>query len=270
MQHFSSTLQRLAARSSGGNGAPGLNNGAAPHPSMPLTGIYGSGKIVFFPNNTVFTVPTGVLKIRVRLWGAGATALGDNGGGGGGGGFALGEFNVVPGQQYAVTVGAGTSSFGALMSATAGSGINPGIGIGGDLQSSGGKSRATRNIGGGGVGGLLGPGGSVFTFTNGSYVPGGAGHVGGAGAGGRVGIRSLFADVGQAPAMASLDFIGLGGGNGGPGGGGAPAGNGGIGTVNGLNGFPGGFPGGGGGGTDENTSQIVGGAGALGFGALEY
>ena len=98
-----------------------------------------TGEQVFTSSGT-FTVPAGITRIRVRCWGGGgaggSSGVGGNvGGGGGGGSYAEGFYTVVPGTQYSVTVGVGgtgvsgaggnnglTSSFGALCSATGGSG----------------------------------------------------------------------------------------------------------------------------------------------------
>ena len=136
-------------------------------------GEFGSGKWRVFGVSSTFTVPAGVTKIRVRVVGGGA---GGGGGavlrGGSGGGYAHGVFNVTPGSAYTVTVGlggaagigsnyggsGGTSSFGALISATGGvNGSTPvaGVGTGGDFQASGGIG----GYGGGAAGSQLGDGG---------------------------------------------------------------------------------------------------------------
>ena len=91
-----------------------------------------------------FTVPAGVSRIRAIVVGAGGggacsktTYYGGNGGGGGG--FAMGEYDVIPGQVLAITVGGsgsgsssnntkagngGSSSVGSLLSATGGQGAD--------------------------------------------------------------------------------------------------------------------------------------------------
>jgi hypothetical protein len=78
-----------------------------------------SNKVVF-TSTQIFTVPQGVSKIKVELWGAAGGGGGggaysysynlNNGGTGGGGGYASQEFVVSAGQQYNVTVGAGGSA----------------------------------------------------------------------------------------------------------------------------------------------------------------
>lgn len=58
-----------------------------------------------------FTVPAGVSRIRAIVVGAGGGGACSKttyyaGNGGGGGGFAMGEYDVTPGQVLAITVGA--------------------------------------------------------------------------------------------------------------------------------------------------------------------
>ena len=67
----------------------------------------------FSPGTYTFTVPTGVKKVRAVVVGAGGGGGASQdyyyygGDGGGGGGFAMGEYDVTPGQQITVTVGSG-------------------------------------------------------------------------------------------------------------------------------------------------------------------
>ena len=133
-------------------------------------GEYGSGLWQVFTSSGTFTVPSSVTKIRVRVLGAGCG--GTNGGRGGcGGGYAFGEFAVTPGAAYTVTIGAGgvggaspsaggTTSFGALISATGGTTSAGGVGVGGDYQSTGGVSANSTASGGGASGSQLGNGGN--------------------------------------------------------------------------------------------------------------
>jgi hypothetical protein len=77
-------------------------------------------------------VPLGVTGVKVRIWGgggAGGAGFNGPGGGGAGGGYCEGFYAVTPGEVIAITVGnggagsgqnGGTSSFGALASATGG------------------------------------------------------------------------------------------------------------------------------------------------------
>ena len=65
------------------------------------------------------TVPQGVYQVLAAVWGgSGAGVAAATAGGGGGGGFAMGIFDVVPGQVLpTITIGAasGTSSFGTFL-----------------------------------------------------------------------------------------------------------------------------------------------------------
>jgi hypothetical protein len=172
-----------------------------------------TGKGYIYPfgsNNSMFwtsvgthdwTVPSGITQIRARVLGGGGGGNGgetsgvvNKGTGGGGGGFAMGVFDVTPGDVITVTVGAfgeggrldtgnlpssgGTSSVGALISATGGgagtldttpstaiAGGRGGAGTGGDFQADGGtafsSSPAGEAGGGGGAGSQLGNGGDA-------------------------------------------------------------------------------------------------------------
>lgn len=166
-------------------------------------GEFGNGLWRIFNENGTFVVPANVSKIRVRVVGAGGgRGTGGVGGGGGGGGYAHGEFNVAPGQSFAVTVGVGgsqidggSSSFGALISATGGkkgnhlspyNGGDGGVGVGGDFQASGGKggtgdSSGSPRCGGGAAGSQLGDGGTGGNFVSGTLTSGGGGVGGGKG-----------------------------------------------------------------------------------------
>lgn len=219
-------------------GAPGLNNGAAPSPSNPITGIYGSGMVRFFTTTTAFIVPPGCTRLRVRGWSPG-------------GGSANG----------------GTVSFGSYVSATGGQagtvGVSGagGVATGGDINFDG---SAGDNLGnGGGAPSVMGPGGP--------------GPRGGAGAGDEHGFTGAKFDATQSGYGGTgsnqigishiLDFIatGAGGHNGSNisgtarGGDGANGGGGGGSTVNGGGGR-GGFPGGGAG---NGASIKAGGSGAF-------
>lgn len=169
-----------------------------------------------------FTVPTGVYRLRYRVWGGGGGSggcgsAGQTAGGAGGGGYSEGVASVTPGQTVPCTIGAagtaggpggtggtgGTTSFtaGALtVSATGGSGSSNGIGSGGNGAAggtgSGGKNNLTGAGGCSGSGSTGGPGGM-----------GGSAPQGGGGGGGATGT----AQSGQTP----------GGGAGGPGAAGA-------------------------------------------------
>jgi len=143
---------------------------------MPALGKIGLSEPLHFFSSTTITVPAGVHKARVIVFGAGGAGGGvknDSLGaasGGAGGGYAEGMINVVPGETATITVGTGgvssslqgtgsaggTSSFlvaSKTISATGGGGgttsitngvatvaPTPGVGTNGDINSSGGIS----------------------------------------------------------------------------------------------------------------------------------
>lgn len=160
----------------------------------------------YFIANGTFIVPDFIYKLKVQIWGGGAGGAslsgGVYGGGGGGGGYAMGIFNVTPGQAIGYTVGAGGSGGGSpsgsggtstflTMSATGGAGGttsgasstggNGGSGSGGleNIRGQGGQSPTSGNVthgmGGdspkGGSGGVLSP---TQANANGQ-LPGGGG-----------------------------------------------------------------------------------------------
>jgi len=180
-----------------------------------------AGRQVFAANGT-FVVPAGVYAVTVRVWGAGggggggaSAANGFAGTGGAGGGYAERRCAVTPGQNVAVTVGAGgarggaggaggaggSSSFGAFCSATGGAGGQhqaitgttqsaPGAGTGGDINGVGGPGSqvfppsGSAGIGGFGGAGAFGGGGSSHSIgaaSNGAFPAGGGGGAGGTG-----------------------------------------------------------------------------------------
>ncbi|WP_323965803.1 glycine-rich domain-containing protein [Aeromonas hydrophila] len=161
------------------------------------------------PGTRQLIIPTGWSKIRVAVVGGGGSGRNVTnkdqhgfGGGGGGGGYAEIELDVVPGQTFTYTVGAGgdlnqdggTTSFGALLSATGGKtatdnttvaskGGAGGTGIGGTINKAGGAGGNgfdAANGGGGGGGasghrfGHGGAGGHGEAYVN-STVTGGVG-----------------------------------------------------------------------------------------------
>jgi hypothetical protein len=159
------------------------------------------------PGTGQFTIPAGVTRIAVEVWGGGGG--GGNatngtsvaaGAGGGAGGYGKGVFAVTPGDGYTVVVGAGggpavagaASSFGALITAGGGSAGANGPFVQGSAGGAGGVSGAPVNITGGAgqwtsapggsYGGSAGNGGSGGTGDTGSA--GGAGQVPGGGGGG--------------------------------------------------------------------------------------
>jgi hypothetical protein len=223
----------------------------------PVTGVFGTGQMQIFGSggSGAWTVPVGIDRVRVRLWGGGGGAVGS------GGGFALKVIYGLAGVvSIPVTVGAlgqasgygGTSSFGTYVSATGGgsTSLGVGVGIGGDINYSGGFSN---NAIGGGAANLFGNGGGVFSTGNvpvggasgyGSVAelsPGGNGLFG-SGGGGTVGSTGIAAPMPPTSGFQggfSIDLIGTGGGGSyrGPG---INGGGGGTASSNGTGGYPGG------------------------------
>lgn len=198
------------------------------------------------PANT-FTAPAGVTSITVECWAGGgkgsAITTGNvGGGGGGGGGYSRKLITVVPGNNYTVNVGAGSTT-------TAAGGDSWFINIttvlarGGNSVANNTATGATGGaVGIGDVGGLFngGTGGTGGNFTG---AGGGGSSAGTASNGSNGGVTA----GGTAPA---------GGGNGG---------NGGAATTGSNNGINGSTPGGGGGGGFRGTSgSPTGGNGANG------
>lgn len=190
----------------------------------------GFSQMVSYVASGSFTVPVGVSRLRLRVFGAGGggggAANSGQSGGAGGGGYAEGIFTVTSGSILPVAVGAGgnggqgtpsaggtggASSVAALISATGGPGGSAGNATGGTQS---------------GVGGL-GAGGTInLTGQNGSggapSTLGGAGGASAMGSGGQSGSQNGVGSSGLLP---------------GGGGGGTAAGTG--------AGFPGGVGGGG-------------------------
>lgn len=160
------------------------------------------------PGTRQLTIPEGWSKIRVAVVGAGAgtrvrnVSNGDHGqsGGSGGGGYAEKIIDVVPGQKFTYTVGqygdlnadGGSSSFGGHISATGGKtatditvelsqGGEGGIGIGGDINTAGGRGGNGFDASGGGAGGGGACGHRYGAGGNGGH--GSASGVGGSGGG---------------------------------------------------------------------------------------
>ncbi len=171
-------------------------NGNASWQTLSTGGVmYTNMQVYATPGSFTFTIPAGVSKIMVEVWGAGGgggngTAGGNGGGGGGGGGYGKQIFTVAEGTNYNVTVGAGgsagsgggTSSFGSLISATGGNG-------GVLLPGTGGSSTASYNC--------SGSIGSIFS-DNMNQTGGRGGSSCGAPGGGN-GANGLLATAGSSP-----------------------------------------------------------------------
>lgn len=197
----------------------------------PLDGPFGTGKLKFFYRSGTFTVPNGISTVRVRMWGSG---------------------------YYYTFEDKATSSFGDYCSATGpytpfGGGVpNPGQGIGGDINSSGGTTYSDGESGGGGAGNLFGDGG-VTSGNGGDIIVNAGGRSGIIGDGGYValdstgGVSQIIPATGHVIGINSIDLIGCGGGghsyaNDVPAGNGVNGGGGGQSNtvIPGLGGFPGG------------------------------
>jgi hypothetical protein len=183
---------------------------------------------VAFSSSGTWTVPNGVTRCRVRVWGAGGGGGGSNGtnggGGGGGGGYAESVVTgLTAGASHTITVG------------TAGTAGNSSGGNGGSGGTSSFDSSVVASGGGGGTGGA----GSA-------PYPGGTP---GSGSAGTIQMGGGHGNGGGSPCV--------------PTGGGAAMGGGGGGASTG-GGIPGSFPGGGGAGYGEITAA----AGYVGAGGL--
>ena len=201
-----------------------------------------------FTANGTFTVPAGITKIKVCVYGGGAGGSGGGsatqhgGGGGGAGGFAEGTYSVTPLASFTVTIGlggtggspdnsggnGGTSGFGALIAATGGQGGvtnilggKAGIGSGGYLNTALGNGGGGNN-GINGVNAANGTGGGGTGALAASNVGGGGG--GGGFGGGNGGYVNSTGDN-------AITNTGAGGGGGGGGGSGRNGGNGAAGKV---------------------------------------
>lgn len=80
--------------------------------------VNAGGTKLYITSNQTWTVPAGVSKIKVELWGGSGGGGGAglysysyiNGGYGGNGGYIQQEINVTPGQQFGITIGIGGMS----------------------------------------------------------------------------------------------------------------------------------------------------------------
>jgi hypothetical protein len=124
---------------------------------------WGTPTVVSQPNCTVytsgtntFTVPTGITKIMVEVWGGGGGAAISQFGGGGGG-YSKGILSVTPGNTITATVGAGGTGGQALGS----SGDAGGTSTFSSISATGGAGAGS--VGGSGSGGT-GSGGSILNL----------------------------------------------------------------------------------------------------------
>ncbi len=165
------------------------DGGGATTENVAVTG--NSHRLETFTSSGTFTVPAGVYCIEVEALGAGGgggeETSSDGGGGGGGGGFGGGTMGVNPGDNIAVTVGAG----GAGATSNGSNGSDGGNSIvshsSGTITAFGGKGGLSQEDGGaGGAGGTSSFTGMVTSQTSYSGGAGGTGDEdeGGAGGGG--------------------------------------------------------------------------------------
>src|SRR5574343_410893 len=167
----------------------------------PGISLFSNMEVYSNPGTFSFTIPSGITKIMIEVWGAGG------GGGnssvsvvgtmtsGSGGGYGKEIFSVTPGTTYSIVVGAGgttgggnggNSSFGSLISATGGQG---GLNLGSSFfLPNGGTSTAAFNITG--QAGVLG-------YSSNSQGAVGGGSFGSFG--GRAGYNGVTAGPGNSP-----------------------------------------------------------------------
>lgn len=204
-----------------------------------MTQLAQGGRTVFATAGTSnWTVPAGVFRIFVRVWGGGGGGGGVYGGstpggaaGGAGGGYAEGWFAVTPGQVIAMAIAA----------AALGGGYG-GIGDNGGTCSAAGLCSAT-----GGTGGQ----GATSNYPTPATTPG-------SGVGGQVNLTGIGGWTAFSSDSGKIGGVG----------GSSPLGGGiTFGAVNGA-GFAGQFPGGGGSGGSAGSS--IGGNGALGQIVIEW
>ena len=144
-----------------------------------ITGVFGTGKVQFIYESQSFTVPAGITSLRVRVWGNGGSTDSQGRGGGGAGGFAMKTITgLTSGASISATIGTtrgATNSFGSYVSATGGANTDNdttggagGVGVGGDINHTGGKgadhSNNTNWGGGGGAASFFGNGGGGWGF----------------------------------------------------------------------------------------------------------
>lgn len=194
---------------------------------MGVGSLFGFGNVQYFTSSGTFTVPNGVTRVQLQLWGGGGGgggALNGAAAGGGGGGYTEGIFTVTPGQAIVATIGAGgaagngtptaggtggSSVFTGFLSATGGLGgggassgvtvpVVGGNGSGGQLNVGGTSSGGGISLGGGVF--LAGNGGGSYHTSNSSTTSSGASacYPGGGGGGGAIGSGGANGAAGAA------------------------------------------------------------------------
>lgn len=150
------------------------------------TGVFKN--LRYYTSNDNFIVPDNIYKIKVHIWGGGgggsAIGGGSSGGGGGGGGYGLGIFDVIPGQNVALTIGTGGAAGGAtggtggattVLTMTANGGAGGAVAAGDSSGGIGGSvTGATFGIRGGAGNGAGNGGGGGITTTTTTGIGGGS------------------------------------------------------------------------------------------------
>lgn len=179
-----------AIKANGVSGTSGQVLGANTSGNLAWLNVAGGfSNFQVFNSSGTFTVPAGITKVMVELWGAGGgggggggggySNHGGNGGGGGGGGYVKDILNVSPGQSINVTIGSG-GGYG--LGGIAGSINSPGQFGGGGVNGAGSSFGTTTvgggNAGNGGQGGQNGAHGNDGDGGTGGNAPGLLGIVG--------------------------------------------------------------------------------------------
>ncbi len=119
----------------------------------------GFSRMQVFTASQNWSVPAGISRVKVRLVGGGGGGGGGQGsfggGGGGAGGYAEGIFPMTPGDQIAITVGAGGQGSAAGTQAEAGMPSTFGNLAGATGGQGGGGCYGQAGIGGSGAGGIV-------------------------------------------------------------------------------------------------------------------
>lgn len=168
---------------------------------------------------STFTIPNGVVKIMVEVWGGGgggSVGASVNGGGGGGGGYGKEILSVTPGNTFTITVGAG----GGPGAAGGGLGTSGGTSIFGSIIANGGNAGNNNASPSGGSGGTVS--GASYSIVGQTGFSGGTNSVPSGGSAPAGGFGGTYYQSGGQPGFT-------------PGGGGAGANN----TTSGGGGAPG-------------------------------
>lgn len=212
------------------------------------------------PGVANFTVPAGVLSVRVECVGGGGAGGRvtpsnfldyDAAGGGGGGAYAMNIVPVMAGQTYPVTVGAGGYNNG-----TSADGGPSFFGDGSLVRAAGGNTRNGNDNVTGALGGQASASFGMVVYSGGNGGNGNESDADGGGGGGAAGSTGNGYNGGLITAGAARPNFG---------------GNGGIGGADGAQGQPGGSYGGGGGGSSsKGSSDRNGGVGGNGIVAIKW